>query len=179
MNTFSDPRKIIEQLSIMPGQKIADFGVGSGAYALQLAEKTKSSDQSMVYAIDIQKDLLEKVMTQAGERKLTNIQSVWGDIERDDGSRLRDESVNWVVLTNILFQVEDRSAVLKEAHRILAKNGSLLVVDWSESFGNIGPSTTQVIDEITARSLVESAGFAIDRPIEAGEHHYGFVATKS
>ena len=179
MNTFSDPRKIIAQLGIMPGQKIADFGVGSGAYALELAETTKSSDESMIYAIDIQKTLLEKITHLASERQLANIQTVWGDIEQDHGSRLRDESVRWVFLTNVLFQVEDPKAVLKEAFRIMSKNGSLVVIGWSESFGNIGPKESDIIDEVRARAMVEDSGFSIDRPIEAGEHHYGFIAVKS
>jgi len=179
MNTFSDPRKIIEQLSVLPGQKIADFGVGSGAYALTLAENTKSSDESVIYAVDVQKDLLDKLAKEAVDKKLPNIHTVWGDVESEHGSRLRDESVTWVLLTNLLFQVEDRATVLKEAFRVLARGGSLLVVDWSESFGNIGPHADQVLDEISARNLVESSGFTIDRPISVGEHHYGFVAVKS
>ena len=60
---FSDPEKNIEQFSLGKGMHVADFGTGSGFYALAAAEAV--GETGRVYAIDVQKDLLEKLKKEA------------------------------------------------------------------------------------------------------------------
>jgi len=43
-----------------------------------------------------------------------------------------------VLLTNLLFQVQDRKAVFIEANRILKIGGRVLIVEWNEN-ATIGP----------------------------------------
>jgi ubiquinone/menaquinone biosynthesis C-methylase UbiE len=176
MNTFSHPKKIIDQLPIFPGQTIADFGAGSGAYTMILAEKTASSPQSVIYAVDINKDLVARIAQEAETRKLTNITAVWGDVDDLGGSRLRDQSVNVVLVANTLFQVENRQQLIQEVRRVLAKDGTLILIDWTDSFGNIGPHKDEIINEANAILLLEEQGFSIERGFDAGGHHYGLIA---
>ena len=67
---------------------------------------------------------------------------------------------------------------MKEALRILKPKGQLLLIDWSESFGGIGPHANQVITPDMARVLCESAGFIFDKHIKVGDHHYGMIFKK-
>jgi ubiquinone/menaquinone biosynthesis C-methylase UbiE len=179
MNTFSHPEKIVEDLPIFSGQKVADFGAGKGTYSFLLAQKVKSSPEGMVFAIEIQKPLVDYIAQEAKEKGLTNIKAVWGDVDDPGGSRLRDESVQVVLVANTLFQVEKRSELIREAKRVLTKKGMLIVIDWSESFGNIGPHKDQVVTQHAAQVLLEEHGFEIERNFNAGEHHYGIITYKN
>jgi ubiquinone/menaquinone biosynthesis C-methylase UbiE len=177
MNTFSDPRKIIEQLPIFSGQKIADFGAGNGAYTFELAKKTqKGSNQGAVYAIDVVQNMVEQIAAEARTQNLNTVHAIWSDLESEKGSKLRDSSIQAVVIANTLFQAEHPARLIKEARRILTDHGILIVIDWRESFGNIGPKEGHIITEDAARLMVEEHGFTIDKSLTAGEHHYGFVA---
>ena len=175
MNTFSDPQKIIEQCDIFPGQHLADLRVGSGAYTLAIAQKIEADTKSRVFAIDIQKDLLSRLDTEAKEKKLSCIHIIWGDIETPEGTRLKAGSINTVLIANTLFQVDERKQLIQEAKRIMHPEGRLIIIDWSESFGNIGPKPDDVVSEETARALCEEVGCIFDRSLDAGEHHYGFI----
>jgi len=175
MNTFSDPKKIIDQLMISAGQHIADFGAGSGAYTLAIAEKLKGNIESRIFAVDIQKDLLARIDTEAKDKHLSSVHVIWGDIEEEAGSRLKIDSIDAVLIANTLFQVEAPKEALKEAKRVLKPRGQLIIIDWSESFGNIGPTPENVITETIAKSLSEEVGFAFEKNINAGEHHYGCI----
>ena len=62
MNTFSDPRMILEQLPIYAGQKIADFGAGSGAYTYLLSKKVGGNPEGVVYAIEVQNKWLSRLL---------------------------------------------------------------------------------------------------------------------
>jgi ubiquinone/menaquinone biosynthesis C-methylase UbiE len=178
MNTFSDPRTIVEQLPIFAGQKVADFGSGSGAYSLLLAQKVGGTQSGAVYSIDVQQNLVEQLVSQAREQNLTCIHPVWGDLEAPQGSRLRDNSIQLVLIANTLFQAEHPARLIREAQRVLVPDGLLVIVDWSESFGNIGPKEDHVITQEAAKLMVEENNFEIEKPIEAGEHHYGIIARK-
>jgi ubiquinone/menaquinone biosynthesis C-methylase UbiE len=174
---FSDPIKNIEQFDINPGDSVADFGSGSGHYSLALAKTV--GETGMVYAIDIQKDLLSKIKNEAVRRGLLNIEVVWGDLEKVSGSRLKDGAVKAVVVSNLMFQISDKLALAKEAFRVLEPKGKLLLVDWSDSFGGIGPHRDMVFSEDNAKNIFSEAGFIFQKNISAGKHHYGLIFTKS
>ncbi len=175
MNTFSDPNAIIKQLELHEDFHVADFGSGAGAYSIPLA---KELPQGKVFAIDVQKDMVDRLQNEAHAQNLHNIHVVWGDVDEERGSRLRDESVDLVVVANVLFQAEKKKTLLEEALRILKPDGRILILDWSESFGNIGPAQDFVVKEDTARLLVEEVGFNFEKDLEPGAHHYAFIARK-
>jgi hypothetical protein len=52
------------------------------------------------------------------------------------------------------------------------------VIDWSESFGGLGPRPQDVITKDKAIALFESLEFMLEREYEAGDHHYGFTVRK-
>ena len=173
---FSNPQVIIDQLGLVPGIHIADLGSGVGHYGLAAAPLIGSG---RVHAVDVQKDLLEKLLAEARHRGLTNIDTVWGDLEKLGGTRLKDHSIDYVFVTNILFQVEDKVTFLKEIARITKAGGKVLVVDWSDSFAGTGPLADSVVSEQMARQLFESAGFSEDGFLTAGSHHYGLIFKKN
>lgn len=170
---FSQPEKNIEQFHIDPGMIVADMGSGTGFYSFALSEVVGESGK--VYAVDVQKELLSKLKNEASSRGLTNIEVVWGDIDAKKGSTLRDNSVDRVVVANILFQLEDLDNFIIEIKRILRPGGKILVVDWSDSFGGLGPAPDEVIKSDVARTLFEEGGFSFEKDISVGDHHYGMV----
>lgn len=173
---FSDPIKNVESAGIQAGMEIADFGSGSGHYTLAAARALVSTGR--VYAIDVNKDLLTKLKNHATKEGLYNVEVIWGDIEKNVGTKLREGTIDLVFLSNILFQIEDKDALVKEVKRVLKPGGRVLVVDWADSFGGIGPTVQMVVPKDKATTLFENSGFHTDREISAGSHHYGFIFKK-
>ena len=173
---FSDPAKIVEQCGIVPGMDIADLGVGSGFYTLSAAKALMSSGR--VYAIDVQKDLLTKLKNTAAREGLYNVEVIWGDIEKLNGTKLKDYSIDLCFLCNVLFQLEDKGVIVKEVKRILKPGGRVLVVDWTGSFGGMGPKKEMVVNKEDVSKNFEKNGFHLDREISAGQHHYGLIFKK-
>ena len=170
---FSDPEKNIAQLELREGDHVADLGAGVGFYSAAAGQVVGASGQ--VYAVEVQKDLLDRLEHDMRHRGVHNVKVVWGDIEHVKGTRLRDSSMDAVLICNVLFQVEDRAGMLEEIQRIAKPGAKILVIDWSESFGGMGPRPEAVLPVIEAKSLFERAGFIFEKDIQAGEHHYGFI----
>jgi ubiquinone/menaquinone biosynthesis C-methylase UbiE len=173
---FADPEKIVKQMGIFEGMRVADFGSGSGHYTLAAAELV--GEAGRVYAIDIQSELLKKVknLSRAGHKG--NIEVIRGDIEKIGGTKLADNTADVVLVSNVLFQLEEKENTVKEAHRILKPKGRIAVIDWTDSFGGTGPEPEFVVTKEHSRELFESAGFVYDRDINAGSHHYGMMFKK-
>lgn len=173
---FSEPDQIVAQVGIPKGVQVADIGSGTGFYSFAAAQAVGPNGK--VFALDVQKDLLERLKTEATQRGLGNITTVWVDAEKPNGTRLRDDSINIVIAANVLFQIEDKEGFMQEVKRILSSDGMILVVDWMESFGGVGPHSDQVFNKTDAEQLFTSHGFSVAKTIEAGEHHYGLVFQK-
>jgi ubiquinone/menaquinone biosynthesis C-methylase UbiE len=170
---FSDPRRSIEQLGLSDGNVVADLGAGSGFYTTEAAKAVAPT--GCVYAVDVQKDLLDRLKKDAARQHVRGIEVVAGDVERLGGSRLREGSCDAAIASNILFMIEDKKSFLLEARRILKPRGRLLLVDWSASFSQMGPHADHVVYKEDALKLATAAGFRLEREIHAGSHHYGMI----
>jgi len=173
---FSDPIKIVEQCGIQAGQEIAEFGSGSGLYSMQVSKALMSSGR--VYAVDVQKDLLAKLKNESVKQGLYNIEVIWGNIEKLGGTKLRDSSMDFVFLCNVLFQIDDKDVTIKEAKRVLKPAGRVVCVDWTDSFGGIGPAPQHVFSKLSAEESFQKHGFHKEKEMQAGSHHYGFIFKK-
>lgn len=176
---FANPQENLEKFGLSPGTIVADLGAGTGHYTLAAAKMVEGKDMNgKVYAIDVQKDLLDRIKTEANREHLANIEIIWGNAEKIGGTKLHDGSVDVVIASNIFFQVEDRVSFAKEISRILKSKGRLLFIEWSDSFGGIGPHKDAVVTENQARDFFEKNGFVIEKGLAVGSHHYGLVIRK-
>ncbi len=173
---FADPASIVNYFGLKPNMTAADFGTGSGAYALVMAEQVRPNGK--VYAVDVQKDLLITLKNTAKERHLTNLEILWGDIENLAGSKIGDQRVDFVLLSNVLFQTKAGYKMAIEAKRILKPGGRVAVIDWTDSFGNLGPRPEDVVTANLAKKVFAQAGFVWEKDFPAGGHHYGLIFKK-
>jgi ubiquinone/menaquinone biosynthesis C-methylase UbiE len=173
---FSDPENNIKQFALASGMMVADFGSGSGFYSMAASKAVMPGGK--VFAVDIQKNLLEKLKNGARQNHISNIDIVWGDLEHLGGTKLRESSMDAVIACNLFFQIENKDALCLEAKRILRPNGRIMVVDWGGSFGGVGPQETDVISKIKMSDLFLDHGFVLDREIAAGAEHYGLIFRK-
>lgn len=170
---FSDPYTNIKQMHISPGMHVADFGSGVGFYSLALADAVGHT--GMVFAIDVQADHLSKLKREALHRGWDNVEVIQGDLEKPAGSGLIGSSVDRIVISNVLFQVQDPFTVATEAMRVIKPSGFVAVIDWTESFNQIGPHKDQILEPEKLIKVFETVGFEVVTRLDSGSHHYGYL----
>lgn len=174
---FSHPKEVVNKIGLTSGMVVADVGSGSGEYSIALAKAV--GHEGRVYAIDVQKDLLTKVKNAASKEGIGTIEVIWGDVEKQGGSGLSDNAVDVSVLANVLFQLEDKKSAVSELVRITRPTGKIVIVDWQDSFGGLGPRAEDVVSVEDAEALFAESGFKKTSEFDAGDHHYGLILKRS
>jgi ubiquinone/menaquinone biosynthesis C-methylase UbiE len=169
---FLTPTQLARELYLKPGDRVADIGCGNGAYTIALSHEVGDSGQ--VYAVDIHREMLHTLAQKLQRENITNVELLWADIEKF--IQIDAYSLEAVVLSNVLFQLETIPNALTNISRILKPEGQLLVVEWSGTHGGIGPHGNHVVEEAEAERLVVEAGFRILKRLPAGQYHYAFLA---
>ena len=108
--------------------------------------------------------------------KINNIKPIKADLEQGPGSSIQSNLLDLVLLTNLLFQIKDKKAIIEEAKRVLRTGGRLLVVDWKKD-SPLGPKEGR-IEPLEVKELAQSSGFVFDKELVAGSYHYGLVFLK-
>ena len=101
---FSDPQHNIAELNISDGMKVVDMGAGSGFYTIEIAKKV--GPRGMVYAVDVDQDILNKIKNGGALIGLRNIETIWGNVDKIGGTKLRENIADRIVISNILFQMQ-------------------------------------------------------------------------
>lgn len=175
MEEFVNPYEVLSQLDLKEDMTAADFGCGSGGWTLPLAKKLK---EGTVYAIDILDEPLSALKGKAQSERIFNLRPVRGNIEKERGSQLPDNSVDLVLMNNLLFQITDKKTVLGEAKRVLKKGGKILIVDWVSGNASVGPSEKEKVSPDAVKEIIGELGLKLEKEIKAGVYHYGLLFKK-
>jgi len=173
MEGFLKPEEVLNQLDLKEDMIAADFGSGSGGWAIPLAKILK---EGKVYAIDVLEEPLSALKSKAELNNISNIETVRSDLESKNGSKIKDNFLDLVLMTNLLFEIENKKEVLAEGKRVLKKGGKILVVDW-EPGASLGPKEGRVSAE-EVKKVAKDLGLKMEKEIEAGSYHYSLVFTK-
>lgn len=156
--------------------QVADVGCGVGHYVFALADELQG--EGKIYGIDVRKNVLEKVASEAREKGFSNIEIIWGDAEKEGGTRLADDSMDAVVASNIFFQAEDKEGLAKEIARITSPEGEVLIIDWMNSFGGLGPTEEDIVSSEEVKKICEPYALVFQKEHKTGAHHYELLFKK-
>jgi len=155
--------EFLRSIGIKRGQRVLDFGCGSGNYTIPAALIV--GREGKVYALDKESqgywpsEGLNKLIRRAKLRRLENIvvMKTSGELKID----LEDESVDVVLLHDVLHyyyfpKKEDRRKLLREIYRVLKPNGFI-------SFYPGDPEVFRNYSEIeTIKREIEDARFHLE-----------------
>ncbi|MFH1401441.1 MAG: class I SAM-dependent methyltransferase [Parcubacteria group bacterium] len=168
---FLNPQQILSELNLSKSMVAADFGAGSGGWSIPLAQILS---EGKVFSLDILEGPLSALVGKAKLAKIINIQTQVADVEKD--TKILPDSCDLILMTNLLFQCENKKAALEEGKRILKKGGKILLVDWKKS-ANFGPrDRAMTLEDI--KKIVQESGFTIEREFEASPYHYGLILVR-
>jgi ubiquinone/menaquinone biosynthesis C-methylase UbiE len=156
-DSWQQPDKVVAALNLHSGQIVADLGAGAGYFTLKLATAVEPGGK--VYAVDIDKDLLEYI-----EKRLkdpTNIETITASAE----DPLLPEKVDLIFTCNTYHHINNRIAYFANARKYLRPGGRVAIIDldrraWLEGLlGHYTPS------EVIKREI-EQSGYRLEQELD-------------
>lgn len=175
-SSFLNPQRALASAHISEGSRVADLQAGSGFFARAAARA--AGPHGLVWAIDPNPEMLPRLKNLAEGEGLRTIEVVRGTLEKPGGTKLPDATMDVAILANALFGIEHKETAAKEAYRILRRAGRLVLIDWSDSHGGLGPHPEHIVTKAQALKIFEAAGFAPAEDIPAGDYHWGLILRK-
>ncbi len=173
-NGFIHPEEILSQLDLHDSMEVADFGCGNGYFSIPLAEVVANGK---VHALDVIKETLEAVKSHASLKGIENIETIHCDLEILNGSKLENESMDLVLMRNILFQSQKKSDIIKEAKRVLKPKGKLVLLEWIPG-ASMAPKERDLISKDEVIELARIEEIELDKELISDNQHYGLVFEK-
>jgi ubiquinone/menaquinone biosynthesis C-methylase UbiE len=173
---FFSPAQTLVKLGLTASCRDAvDFGCGYGTFAIPAARLLRGT----VHALDIEAGMADETQRKAEDAGLSNVRVVRCDFVAD-GTGLADDSVDYVMLFNILH-CEQPDVLLREAWRVLSHGGLLGIMHWNHDLTTPrGPPMGIRPRPEQCREWAELVGFQLAMPemIDLPPYHYGWVMEK-
>lgn len=172
-----DINLILHKIALKDGDKVAELGCGSFGYFVFPISKIIGK-KGKLYAVDIIPSVLEEIKKRAHSDNISNIQTVWSNLEIFRGTEIESNSLDVALLINVLHQSDKKAEIIREAVRMLKRGGKLLIVDFKSGSLLFGPNIEKRIKIEALRQASPKLGLTIIEEFEAGEQHLGFLLKK-
>jgi precorrin-6B methylase 2 len=166
------PELLMSALHIRRGATVADLGSGTGYFTWRLAEQV--GPQGKVYAIDVQRSMLDLTRAAVAEHKLANVEYV---LATDISPQLPERSVDLVFIAYAYHEFGDPEAMMRSVRRALKPGGRVVILEYAKE-SNIAPASPlhkMSFEEI--RREIEPLGFAVDQLLDFLPVQHGVVFT--
>ncbi len=133
-DAWQKPDRIMDALGIADGSTVADLGAGGGWFTIRMAHRI--GPNGLVYAEDIQVQMLEATRRRVLREGLRNVQPVLGT---PDDPRLPAGKLDAVLILDVYHEMEDPIALLRNVRLTLKPAGRVGIIDYKRDGGGPGP----------------------------------------
>lgn len=116
-----------KQLKLVKGMNVCDLGCGNGYWTLPMARDV--GEDGTVYAVDIQREMLQKLRQRSSKYKLNNIEPVLGKV---DDPNLPPNKVDLVLMVDVYHEFSHPESMLWGIRRSLTSKGVVALLEYRE-----------------------------------------------
>jgi SAM-dependent methyltransferase len=174
---WPDPEQVLRSLGVEPGMVVVDLCCGDGYFTAPLARIVDGN----VFGLDIDAAMLEQTRAELQRTGTSALELICADAR--DLRQLVPDKVDYVLIANTFHGVPDKSAMARAVAAVLNPAGRFAIVNWHKLprertvvLGKPrGPKTEMRMSPDDVRSVVEPAGFSLERVVELPPFHYGAI----
>lgn len=119
------PMELIRNLDLKPGMNVADIGVGSGYFTRRIAPLI--GPEGMVYAVDIQQEMLDILKEKLENYSIQNVIPVLGTI---DDPKLPDNSIDLAIMVDVYHEFSHPYEMIQAMVKALKPGGRIVWIEY-------------------------------------------------
>ena len=165
--------KLIQNMRIKSDDIIADIGAGSGYHAFRIAPLAK---KGLVYAVDIQTEMLMTIEKNKEFSKIKNIETILGT---EKSVQLPKNSVDKILMVDVYHEFSFPLEMITSIKNALKPNGQLFLIEYRGEDPLVPIKTIHKMTEKQALKEMESAGFKLKENIDNLPWHHCMIFVKN
>lgn len=167
------PEKALQALQLHPGMQIGEIGAGTGFYALRIAKRILPG--GIVFANDIQPEMLSLLRQKADTQHLTNVKTILGT---ETDPRLPDHALDLVLMVDVYHELSHSEAILRNVAKELKPDGELVLLEFRKEDPNVPIRPEHKMSAAEVRAELGAEGYVLDHAIETMPRQHMFFFKK-
>ena len=155
-----DVSTLIKNMKIKTNETIADIGAGSGFHVFKMAPLAKNG---LVYAVDIQPEMLEAIELKKRSKKVSNVETVLGSKK---SINLPKNSLDKILLVDVYHEFSYPAAMVESIKNALKPNGQLFLIEYRGEDSSVPIKKIHKMTEKQSIAEMEVAGFKLIENID-------------
>ena len=151
---------LIRNLDILPEDHIADIGAGSGYHVFRMAPL---APRGLVYAVDIQPEMLQEIERRKKADKVNNVRLVQGD---EKGVNLPKNSVDKILLVDVYHEFNFPLEVTRSMIKALRPGGKIYLIEYKGEDETIPIKRLHKLTVNQAVKEMEAAGLRLEENLK-------------
>ena len=151
---------LIKNMKIKFNDTIADIGAGSGYHVFRLAPLAK---KGLIYAVDIQSEMLMAIEMTKESRKIRNIETILGN---EKSVHLPNNSVDKILMVDVYHEFNFPVEMIASMKNALKSNGQLFLIEYRKEDSKVPIKKIHKMTEKQAVKEMEAAGFKLKENID-------------
>lgn len=164
------PEEILKKFKIKDDGILLDAGCGIGYFTIPAAKLLISNK---VIGIDIMPEIIE-----IAKEKAEGIKNIEFKTSEEYSFPVDKESIKYILLSNVIHEIEDRKRYFAEINRVLKEEGYLLIIEWNKKEMKMGPPINERISKVEMTDLCSKTGFELTETLDISASHYGLKMQK-
>jgi SAM-dependent methyltransferase len=155
-----DVSTLIKNMEIKTDDTIADIGAGSGYHVFRMAPL---AENGLVYAVDIQPEMLEAIELKKRTKRVSNVETVLGS---EKSVNLPKNSLDKILLVDVYHEFSYPAEMVESIKNALKSNGQLFLIEYR---GEDLSVPIKKIHKMTVKQSIkemEAAGFRLKEKID-------------
>ena len=151
---------LIKNMRIKSNDTIADIGAGSGYHVFRIAPLAK---KGLIYAVDIQSEMLVEIEKTKELGKIINIQTILGS---EKSVHLPKNSVDKILMVDVYHEFNFPVEMIASMKNALKSNGQLFLIEYRKEDSKVPIKKIHKMTEKQAVKEMEAAGFKLKENID-------------
>jgi len=155
-----DTKKLMVNMDIQSTDVIADIGAGSGYHVFKIAPIAK---QGLVYAVDIQPEMLEAIESKNQALGLDNIRLIKGE---GQSTKLPTDSIDKLLMVDVYHEFSYPKEMLESIYKALRSDGKIYLIEYRKEDPKVPIKEIHKMTEEQAVKEFEASGFELIENID-------------
>ena len=152
--------KLLQNMNIKPGDTIADIGAGSGYHVFKMAPMV---DDGLVYAVDIQPEMLAAMEAKKKEVNSKNVTLVQGS---EKSVNLPENSVDKVLLVDVYHEFNYPLEMIQSIKKAMRPEAELYLIEYRGEDASVPIKELHKMTEAQAVKEMKAAGLELKENID-------------